>query len=117
MKKKPELGLVYTLSERELELLDLYRARLQSRHQVELPREEAARSLLEFAFTLALERECRECGCTDGIGCAEGCHWVESDLCSRCADAAAVRKATGEIARAGAVGRMLRRTLGTERAP
>lgn len=28
---------------------------------------------------------CRECGCTDQLGCPEGCWWVEDDLCSSCA--------------------------------
>ena len=27
---------------------------------------------------------CRRCGCTDEFGCAEGCSWVEDDLCSVC---------------------------------
>jgi len=27
---------------------------------------------------------CRKCGCTDKQACEGGCHWVESDLCSRC---------------------------------
>lgn len=30
-------------------------------------------------------RTCRECRCTDAHGCAEGCFWVEADLCSSCA--------------------------------
>jgi hypothetical protein len=30
-------------------------------------------------------RSCRECGCTDRSACAEGCSWVDDDLCSRCA--------------------------------
>lgn len=32
---------------------------------------------------------CRTCGCTDARACATisgGCHWVEPDLCSACAD-------------------------------
>ncbi|WP_119301111.1 hypothetical protein [Dongia deserti] len=32
--------------------------------------------------------ECRECGCTDQHACDDngvGCHWVEPDLCSKCA--------------------------------
>lgn len=29
---------------------------------------------------------CRVCGCTDEQACPGGCYWVESDLCSRCAD-------------------------------
>ncbi|MEJ0015675.1 MAG: hypothetical protein WDN25_03765 [Acetobacteraceae bacterium] len=29
-------------------------------------------------------RQCRACGCTDQVGCPEGCCWVEDDLCSRC---------------------------------
>lgn len=28
--------------------------------------------------------KCRACGCTDEIGCDEGCEWVERDLCSAC---------------------------------
>ncbi len=26
--------------------------------------------------------QCRVCGCTEEIGCADGCRWVEPDLCS-----------------------------------
>ena len=37
---------------------------------------------------LLREPECRVCGCTSARGCPEGCIWVESDLCSRCARAA-----------------------------
>lgn len=33
-----------------------------------------------------LERRCRECGCTDEYGCAEGCYWVRDDLCSQCGE-------------------------------
>lgn len=29
---------------------------------------------------------CRVCGCTDHNACDGGCHWVEEDLCSSCAD-------------------------------
>lgn len=29
---------------------------------------------------------CRACGCTDLHACEGGCHWVEQDLCSRCAE-------------------------------
>lgn len=29
---------------------------------------------------------CRICGCTDDAACPGGCYWVESDLCSCCAD-------------------------------
>lgn len=32
---------------------------------------------------------CRVCGCTDNQACPEGCWWVEPDLCSSCAPAAA----------------------------
>lgn len=32
------------------------------------------------------ERSCRVCGCTDNRACADGCYWVEDDLCSACAD-------------------------------
>lgn len=28
---------------------------------------------------------CRECGCTATAACHGGCHWVEKDLCSKCA--------------------------------
>lgn len=27
---------------------------------------------------------CRVCGCTDDTACADGCSWVEDDLCSAC---------------------------------
>jgi len=30
--------------------------------------------------------ECRVCGCTTDDPCPEGCFWIESDLCSQCAD-------------------------------
>jgi len=29
---------------------------------------------------------CRVCGCTDEWACPGGCHWVEPDLCSACAN-------------------------------
>jgi hypothetical protein len=29
-------------------------------------------------------RACRRCGCTDAVGCEEGCAWVDTDLCSNC---------------------------------
>ncbi|MFP5376918.1 MAG: hypothetical protein ACLGIO_09080 [Acidimicrobiia bacterium] len=32
-------------------------------------------------------RFCRRCGCTDAYACADGCGWVDEDLCSACADA------------------------------
>ena len=35
----------------------------------------------ECGPTVAL---CRVCGCTDEAGCADGCEWVEVDLCSSC---------------------------------
>jgi len=28
---------------------------------------------------------CRICGCTDEIGCSEGCQWIGDDLCTGCA--------------------------------
>lgn len=28
---------------------------------------------------------CRICGCTAIAACPGGCHWIEPDLCSRCA--------------------------------
>lgn len=30
--------------------------------------------------------KCRLCGCTDDHACAEGCSWVEDNLCSVCVD-------------------------------
>lgn len=30
--------------------------------------------------------QCRSCGCTENVGCEEGCCWVEPGLCSSCAD-------------------------------
>lgn len=34
----------------------------------------------------ASARSCRVCGCTEALGCLEGCHWIEDDLCSVCAE-------------------------------
>lgn len=31
------------------------------------------------------EPTCRGCGCSDSLGCPEGCWWAQSDLCSACA--------------------------------
>ena len=33
-------------------------------------------------------RQCRVCGCTDDHACDGGCDWVETDLCSSCAQVA-----------------------------
>lgn len=55
-----------------------------------------ARAKVEFdrcraiAFALATlagdtPARCRVCGCTDEYGCADGCWWMEADLCSQCA--------------------------------
>lgn len=33
---------------------------------------------------------CRGCGCTQHAACDQGCWWIEPDLCSTCADPAAV---------------------------
>ena len=30
---------------------------------------------------------CRVCGCTEGDACADGCSWVDDDLCSTCGSA------------------------------
>lgn len=40
------------------------------------------------------ERKCRVCGCTQNNACEGGCHWVEEDLCSKCAE----NSAEGETA-------------------
>ncbi|MFG1270811.1 hypothetical protein V5F40_22935 [Xanthobacter sp. DSM 14520] len=32
-------------------------------------------------------RACRHCGCTDDIGCPDGCSWIAEEVCSSCADA------------------------------
>lgn len=37
------------------------------------------------AKPLHTTRACRQCGCTDLMACLGGCHWVETDLCSKCA--------------------------------
>lgn len=37
-------------------------------------------------FDDVFDRTCRVCGCTDAHGCANGCFWVEDDLCSNCND-------------------------------
>jgi hypothetical protein len=39
-------------------------------------------------------RQCTECGCTDSVGCADGCHWVGPLLCSSCEQTA--EKSPGE---------------------
>lgn len=44
------------------------------------------------------DRACRACGCTDERGCAEGCWWIESDLCSSCGPDAPVSAIAAEIA-------------------
>jgi PRTRC genetic system protein E len=31
-------------------------------------------------------QKCRVCGCTNDHACEGGCHWVEKDLCSKCAE-------------------------------
>jgi hypothetical protein len=31
------------------------------------------------------EPTCRECGCSDSLGCEDGCWWAKDDLCSACA--------------------------------
>lgn len=36
---------------------------------------------------------CRVCGCTDDNACEGGCYWVEENLCSACADKAAIPSA------------------------
>jgi hypothetical protein len=35
---------------------------------------------------------CRVCGCADDTPCAEGCEWVEPDLCSACRPAIGIRE-------------------------
>lgn len=41
---------------------------------------------IEFARTMCEDRRqrCRVCRCTNLRGCANGCWWVEEDLCSNC---------------------------------
>jgi hypothetical protein len=36
-----------------------------------------------------MKQLCRECGCSNLSACEGGCWWVEDDLCSSCAEAAA----------------------------
>lgn len=43
---------------------------------------------MPIAKTPASDQACRVCGCTERRGCAEGCFWVEPDLCSACDGAA-----------------------------
>lgn len=46
-----------------------------------------ARRIFPLAYTIARgEAFCHICGCTDILGCEDGCYWVTSthDLCSRC---------------------------------
>jgi len=47
--------------------------------------------LLQLAYEIKSETElltqqCRVCGCTNERACPGGCHWVEFDLCSQCAE-------------------------------
>jgi len=39
-----------------------------------------------FFMEHASTRHCRVCGCTEALGCIDGCYWVEDDLCSQCAE-------------------------------
>ncbi len=39
------------------------------------------------------EQQCRVCGCTWYTPCEGGCSWVEKDLCSKCAEKEADKKA------------------------
>ncbi|MGH0054172.1 MAG: hypothetical protein ACQ5SW_12350 [Sphaerochaetaceae bacterium] len=48
-------------------------------------------------FLVELVRACRVCGCTDYHACAEGCYWVEADLCSACARKLSSGKTVEEI--------------------
>ena len=43
-------------------------------------------SLLHFSAFVGFEGLCRVCGCTDDHAYEGGCHWVEKDLCSKCAE-------------------------------
>jgi hypothetical protein len=57
---------------------------------------EAERGYDPAAITRVRERRrCRFCGCTDDRACRGGCWWVEPDLCSTCAAAAAEGLAAG----------------------
>jgi len=38
---------------------------------------------------------CRNCGCSDQHACADGCYWVEEDVCSACATPAQFKKMEG----------------------
>lgn len=42
---------------------------------------------------LIREVPCRVCGCSDSWACDEGCWWVDTDLCSGCAES--IRFASG----------------------
>ncbi|MDD4888302.1 MAG: DUF4031 domain-containing protein [Phycisphaerae bacterium] len=60
------------------------------RGAVELDEEAACETFKRLRKAAAARRGvtyCRECGCTDDCACEGGCHWVEPDLCSQCADA------------------------------
>lgn len=39
-----------------------------------------------FYVLLSGERACKVCNCTESWGCAEGCCWAGSELCSACAE-------------------------------
>jgi hypothetical protein len=40
--------------------------------------------VLDFTLEQPGPPSCRRCGCTDDLGCPEGCSWVEPNLCSQC---------------------------------
>lgn len=52
-------------------------------HTLRVPATTIFESLGPFFDTYG---RCRECGCTEGQACPDGCYWVEEDLCSRCAE-------------------------------
>lgn len=62
--------------------------------QIGMPQREHLIETQRQAFAAAAEvqapalQRCRACGCTWTNACEGGCHWVEPDLCSACADPA-----------------------------
>jgi hypothetical protein len=47
--------------------------------------EQGARLAEQNGLVVLGRQVCNVCGCTDELGCPEGCYWIAPSLCSRCA--------------------------------
>ncbi len=48
--------------------------------------EDEMNNKIDTEETVFDQQTCRVCGCTNDNACPGGCHWVEDDLCSKCAE-------------------------------